>query len=142
MTLGGVRGFLRTTLNALKLKEWTDGFSTDNIPATIIDGSYHLDVGHIRIKTAGVNANALDVMYPITLKVFAKGFKNPALAIDAALDRAQNILSAFVSANKTLNQQGLKRVIPTGLDTQPLRVDNTHCVMLVMTFDASLVLGF
>lgn len=142
MTLGGVRDVYRTALKGVGLKEWTDGFNITNIPATLIDKSFHLDVGRVQMKTAGVNASAFEVKYPVVVEVFLKGFKHPAAAIDGALDLAQTIVGAVVTANKALNEQGLKWIVPVGLDTKPLQVSNTHSVILTMTFDSAFVMGF
>jgi hypothetical protein len=143
MTLGQVRGFFRGVMNGLKYREWADGFNIANIPATILDGSYHLDVGHIKISpTMGAQARAFEFSYPVTLKVLSKGFKNPGLAIDRALDNAQGILEVLMPQANALTQVGIKNVSPTGLDTQPLQVSNDNAVILVMTFDMYLILAF
>lgn len=145
MTIGGVRGFFRTQLNALKLKEWVDGFNIENIPSTVLNNSYHLDVGRITVGTPmGGNGFVYEFNYPVTLKVFSKGFKNPGLAIDAALDNAQDILADILQpgVRLALANQGLKDIRPSGITTQPLQISNDNAVILVMGFNAILVAEF
>lgn len=140
MTLSGVRDFFRTELDTLGFREWTDPFVIDNIPATILDGAYHLDIGNIRISNIGVQAKAYSFSYPVTLKVLSKGFRNPSVAIDAALDNAEDIIEALLGA--TIDNHGLKQINPTALTTQPLQLSNEHAVILVMSFSAELILSF
>ncbi len=140
MTLGGVRGVFRTRLNNLSYREWTDGFNTANIPATILDRSYHLEVGTIQIGVQG--GIQYEFSYPVTLRVLSKGFKDPGLAIDAALDNASAILADLMSPSVKLQTYGLKLLRPRTIDTQPLQVSNDNAVMLVMTFNALLIYAF
>ncbi len=145
MTLGGVRDFFRTQLNALNYREWTDAFVVENIPSTILDGSYHLDVGHIQItRPMGGNGTAYEISFPVTIKVFSKGYRHAAAAIDGALDDAQAILAALLDPSVRLSQTmvGLKDIRPSSIDTKPLQVSNEHCVILVMGFSAYLILSF
>ena len=142
MTLGGVRDFFRTTLNALGLKEWPDGFNIENIPATILDGAYHLDSGRITVTNMGVNGTAYECEYPVTLKVLSKGFRDSGKAIDAAIDKAQSVISGIVGAVDDLDQtKGLKHVHPQDIQTQPLQISNTHAVICTMTFNAVFIFG-
>ncbi len=112
----------------------------DNIPSSILDGAYHLGVGQIKITPLGVNGVAFNFIYPVTLRVLSKGFKDPGAAIDAALDNAQNILEAVLGAS--IDSVGLKHVHPVGLTTQPFQLSNEHAVILTMNFNADLVLSF
>ncbi len=143
MTLGGVRAFFRTRLDGLSYREWADGFAVDNIPDTVLNKAYHLDVGRIQIsKTMGAQAKIYEFSYPVTLKVLSKGFRDPAAAIDAALDNAQAILADVLPASGVLVQEGFKSVSPVSLETLPLQVSNDNAVMLVMGFSVYLILSF
>lgn len=140
MTLGEVREYFRTRLDGLEYREWTDGFNTANIPSTIFDKAYHLEVGTITVNQEGQRGFAFT--YPVTLRVLSKGFRNPAAAIDAALDNAQDILADLMAPSVRLQTAGLKSIMPRSLTTQAVDVSNDNAVMLVMTFNAYLVIAF
>lgn len=142
MTLSGVRGFFKTQMVALKFKEWTDPFNMANIPATILDRSYHLDLGKMTIQGMGAQGRGFEFHNTITMKMVRKGFKDASKAVDEGLDQAQTIMGAIVAGARLLDQQGLKIVLPTGLDVQPFSQDNEHSAIIVMTFRAVFVLGF
>lgn len=140
MTLGGVRDYFRTRLNILTYKEWPDGFNTANIPATVFDKSYHLEVGTINVKNQ--SQTGFEFAYPVTLRVMSKGFRDPSAAIDAALDNAQTILADILAPAVRLQTNGLKQILPTSINTLPLQISNDNAVMLVMTFSAYLIIAF
>lgn len=140
MTLGGVRSYFSIRLNGLSYKEWPDGFNVANIPATIIDKSYHLEVGTIQVKSQ--SQRGYEFSYPVTLRVMSKGFKDPSAAIDAALDNAQDILADLLAPAVRLQTNGLKEIKPGSINTQPLTISNDNAVMLVMTFSAYLIVAF
>lgn len=142
MTLSGVRAFFKDQLVALKFKEWTDPFNITNIPATIFDRSYHLDLGKMTIESMGANGRGFQFNNNVTLKMCRKGFRDPSKAVDEGLDQAQTIMGAIVAGARRLDQVGLKIVLPTGLDVQAFTQDNDHSAIIVMSFKAVFVLEF
>jgi hypothetical protein len=143
VTLSGVREFFADQMTVLKMREWTSPFTIDNIPSTIFDKAYHLDLGRMAIASVpNGQGKAFTFDNTVTLKFLRKGFDDASKAVDAGLDQAQNIIGAIVVGSRGLDQKGLKIVVPTSLDVQPFSQNNTHAVVVVLTFKAVFILGF
>ena len=140
MTLGGVRGYFRTHLDAVGLSEWRDGFNFENIPANILDRAYHIEVG--TTTTGPANQMHYTFQMPITVRVFLKGFRDPSQSIDDALDLANTIYAEVLDAANRLQTAGLKDIRPTSVFPQPLQLTNDNAVILELGFIAYLIYGF
>ena len=125
--------YMRTQLDSLGYSEWSDGFNFENIPSSIIDGAYHLEVGIISSQSA--NQRAHQFSFPVVLRVFLKGFSDPKSAIDDALLRGDNILGAVLSeANRLTQAEDIKDVVPNSITVQELSASNDNSVILQMEF--------
>lgn len=140
MTLGGLRAFFRTRLDGLGYREWTDGFNFENVPATVIDKSYHLEVGNIKSGPANQMHHIFD--YGLTVSVVFKGFRDPSSAIDFALDAGQDILDDILSPAQRLQTDGLKDIRPVNIAVRPLADSNDNAVVLEMEFSALMIFDF
>ena len=137
MTLGELRPFISTKIAALNLKEWTDGFNTANIPANILDGAFHVEIG------SGISGSASQLVHefrvPFTVRVFFKGFRNPADAKDKALTRANDVLTALLKPTVRLGGvDNLKDIRPVSLTPVPLASSNDNSLILELVFEAVL----
>jgi hypothetical protein len=140
MNFGDIRGYFRTKLDALNYREWEDGFNFENIPSTILDGSYHIEVGSI----TGGPANQVHhtFLMPITVRIFFKGYRTPGEAIDAALNEANLILDEILKPSNRLQTNGLKDVRPVSIQPVALQLSNDNAVILTMGFEAYLIYCF
>lgn len=140
MTLGGVRDFFRTRLDGLGYTEWGDGFSSQNIPSTLIDKSYFLEVGKIISRPANQLHHTFS--YPLKIYVFLKGFRDPSAAIDNGLADAHLILDDILDKTVRLQTNGLKDIRPVSIDVKPLSDSNDNNVVIEMEFDNLLMFTF
>lgn len=140
MNLDGFRAFLRTRLDALGYREWEDGFNRSNIPSTIIDKSYHIQVG--TIGTGPSNQVHHIFRYPVRLFVLLKGFRSPSQAIDQGLTEAQNILDDILSVDVRLQSNGLKDVRPVSIDVLPLSESNDNTIIVDIALEGFLIFKF
>lgn len=139
MALTDVRPYFRTHLNALSLKEHPDGFNVENIASTILDNSYHLEIG--TIATSASNQRDHIFAMPIKVRVFLKGYRDPANEIDAAIALSENIMAEVL---KPSNRYGtdIKDIIPVSIVPTPLDESNDNSVILEMDFTANVILCF
>ena len=123
---------------ALGFKEWKDGFNTDNIPSTIADKSFHLDTrAGVGIK---LNQNDQEVNFDVNVKLFRKGFRDPASAIDQVLSDCQSIIVESCKASNRLTGN-LKNVVFSGATIDPIADSNDNFVVLTMTFTAFVIIA-
>lgn len=137
MSLALVRPYFRTRLDGLGYKEWTDGFDYQNVPETILDRSYHLTVGAMSLNTSSHTVN--DINYPILLRVYLKGFRDPASAIDDAVEQGEAIICDVTDANNA-HGQGIKDVQFVSFEPVPKDVTNDNIVLLELSFVARVIL--
>lgn len=137
MSLTSVRSYFRGRLDSLGYKEWTDGFEFDDVPETVLDQTYHITTG--TISTNSVSHTINDLAYPVTIRLYLKGFRDPAQAIDDSITEGERIINDVTSVANS-NGQGIKEVRFSSMEPTPKDVANDNIVLLVMTFDARVIL--
>lgn len=133
MCLAQARIYFRNRMETLGYSEWRDGFNKDNIPSTLLDQVFHLESGEIA-PTAS-NHQVHEFSSPIVVRVFLKGFLDPATAIDNALETADTILEEILLPSNRLGTE-VKDVIPIGISVNPLSDSNDNAVLLELNFEA------
>lgn len=134
------RTYMRTVLAGLSgdFVEWSDGFNFQNIPQTIIDRAYFIETGFVTSGPA--NQLAHEFNYPLTLRVFFEGTRDPQAKIDEALQEGDNILSVVLDPTQRLGQaEDIKDVYLTNLTVNPLDETNDNAVILQMSFNFTII---
>lgn len=139
MSLTLIRPLFRSRLKALGYKEHVDGFNFDNIASTILDDSFHLSSGEI--TTAQANQITYDFDYPLTVRLFKRGFRKPGDALDTMDQVASTIYADVLQASVRLGDT-IKDIEPNGYLVEPLAGSNDNGVILVMQFTCKLILCF
>lgn len=138
MSLTAVRPYFRTHLDSLSFKEWTDAFNVENIPSNLIDGSYHLQMLQGTLEKH--NMTALEINQPLTVRLFRKGFRDPASAVDQVLTDSENILNLVLKPSNRLTGS-LKNVSFSSLLIQESSDSNDNLVMLTLEFNVLVILN-
>lgn len=133
MALIDVRPYFRTKLESLGFVEWRTEFNVENIPRTLLTKSYHIESGIIAPTASNHQVHKFNC--PIVIRVFLKGYLDPASAIDDAYISAQSILSAILPPAQRLNAT-VNDVVPTSIAVNPLNDANDNSVILEIGFDA------
>jgi|CXWL01.1.fsa_nt_gi hypothetical protein len=139
MSLINIRSYFRTHLDAVGFTEWTDGFNVENIPSTILDNSYHIENGVIASTASNHQAHLFRC--PVTIRVFYKGFADPASAIDNAYVGAESILAEVLLPSNRLGSS-LQDVIPINISVTPLSNTNDNSVILQIEFEVLTFMKF
>lgn len=137
MSLTLVRPYFRTRLDSLGYNEWTDGFDFENIPETILDGAYHLEIG--TLSSIGVEHTMIDMEYPLTVRLYLKGFRDPASAIDESISQGEAIV-CDITKIVNANQQGIKGVEFSTMQPIPKSDNNDNIILLEMEFTARVII--
>ncbi len=136
MTLGQLRPFFSGILTGLNLREWTQAFSVDNIPSSIVTESFHVGVGQISLANTELQLHRFKTM--VTVRVFFKGYRDPNAVKDAALDKAQVILNAVCKPSVRLGTDGLADIRPVTVNPQALAATNENSLLLELVFEVVL----
>lgn len=140
MSMTACKTYFRTQANAIGLKEWKDGFAFDNIPKSIFDKSYHLESG----PAAGVklNQNDQEINFQVTVRIFVKGFRDPASGIDTAIGLTEDLLEqALAPATRLTQTTGIKQVTFESANFEPPIGDNDNLVIASVQFRVLTILG-
>lgn len=140
MSMTACKAYFRTQANAIGLKEWRDGFSFSNIPANIIDKSYHLEFGPcVGVK---LNQNDQEINVQITVRIFVKGFRDPASGIDTAVALTEDLLEqALAPATRLTQTTGIKQVTYESSNIEPPIGDNDNLIIASVQFRVLTILG-
>jgi hypothetical protein len=139
MSFSSVRPFFRTNLDELGFSEWKDGFNFENIPDQILNNSYHIEVGQI----SGGPSNQLvhEFSYPVLVRIFLKGYLDPASGIDAAMEVVDNVYHQVLDPSVRLGTV-IKDVIPDSVSVRPQDISNDNNIVLELGFSAILICNF
>lgn len=135
-----VRSYFRTRMNALGYTEWTDGFNFENIPNTLMSKKGRMY--HISSPTSGrsdaYDMTSQDIDQDVVVRVFFKGYKDAASAIDAAMAAKDTILGDVLDAvNRT---SVLTNVFYNNDQIIELNDTNDNAAILELNFIARIVL--
>lgn len=137
MSISNVRPFYKNRLEILGFTHWADGFNFENIPSTILDNAFHIEVNP---SDAGViNQHAQFIDMPVTVRVFRKGFVDVSAGIDSALLDVENIICDILLPSIRLGSD-IKNVVFDGFSVNPLADSNDNAIMLELNFTNNLAL--
>jgi hypothetical protein len=134
-----VRSYFRTHLNALKFNEWKDAFNVENIPSTIISGSYHISAPQGSRRDA-YDPTSQDVEAEVVIRIARKGLKTPADAIDQCTKDLDAILARVLLASNRLGCD-LKNIYYEGHSIDQLSATNDNVAVLEITFRCLIILS-
>lgn len=139
MSLGLVRPYYRTKMEALDFHEWPDAFNFENIPSTVLDRAYHLGAGPI--TNLGLDQKSSDVSLEVIVSFFIRGFSDPIEALDSAHTEAQAIIESIMNvADRTTGD--IHNIELASGEFQPLSDTNDNSVIGVLSFDNFNVICF
>lgn len=141
MSVTAARAYFRARGAAINLKEWKDGFNFENIPTSIINKSFHITQG----VATGVklNQNDQEMIFPVTVEIFTKGYKDVASAIDSSIELSEDLIIECLTPTTRLTQStGIKNIIFESVSYEPLSNSNDNSVIAKVTFRVLTILGF
>ena len=139
MSLAHVKPYFRATATLLGWQtEWKEPFNINNIPANIIDRAFNLELG--RVSGIKQNQSDLETEFPITVRYFRKGFRDPYGVLDEAVASADSYVRTALKHSRRLVGEGIKNVRLQGIDWE--RFDsNDNLIIVRMEFTALVILA-
>lgn len=134
MSLTAVRPYIRLKAREIGLNEWADSFDFDNIPESILDKAFFIEMSDV---TQAVKKNMLDqeMIMPCTVKIFTKGHRNPSGAIDTATQLIENLIKKCCDPKSALTQtSGIKNVAFDSARYEPISETNNNSVVASVVF--------
>ncbi len=131
--ISDVKPYARARMSALSYTEWSDGFEYTNIPKTLYESNYHLQLG----QAGGVSNNQdnLSVLVPLTVRLPLNGANDPKTKIDEAVSRGDAILAEFIAPLNRLTQDTIKDVRFRSMSVEPWGNANDNSLLLTVEFE-------
>jgi hypothetical protein len=125
---------------ALGYKEWENGFRNDNLPKTLLDTHYFLELG--RCSSDGYHEGHTMVRCPIKVELFRMPGRDLKSIRDKVIENADAfIVSATAAANRLNYHEGLKNILFDGLEVEQLAESNDNGCIATMEFVALVVIS-
>jgi len=135
MSLSQVRTFIKQQIALVdsSLKEHTD-FNEENIPQTQIDSFYMIEYGTISSEH---DDNSLADNFPVTVKLFKRGFKSPIVTLDSLMDAANEIRLCIVNTQAALTTNILD-IEAISIFPEPINETNDNTIKISLEFNIKL----
>jgi len=140
MSLTKVKPYFKSVAEGQGFTIWPDGFNFENIPENLIDRAYHLELDNF--SGEGQNQQDQEMLVPIIVRCFFKGFRDPDGAIDTAIQKAEDLITDAVKPSNRLTQyaNGIKNVVFINGGAIPIAESNDNTILLELNFSVRVIL--
>ena len=137
MSLDVIKPYFRLRCNSIGLVEHEDAFNIENIPDTLADGSYHISF----LSFSGIKSNQNDqeLLIPIEVVFFKKGYRYPSEGIDNALTLVESLIKEVQRPQYRLGTV-IKNITTGNCDIEQQSLSNDNIVMVRIVFNLIMTL--
>lgn len=139
MSVAAVKTYARTRMHALGYKEWTDGFNFQNIPATLLDTRFAVELGNP--STLKISNDNQELSVPFTVRAFVKPTKDPKALIDRGAAKIDTIVTDFVKPAHATTGEEVKNVEFLDGKVLPLADSNDNGIITEINFKALVIVS-
>lgn len=137
MSLITVKPYFTARCKAVGLKEHTDAFNDENIASTLIGDAFHIELGTFTGRK--LNQNDQEVLCPVTIKFWRKGYKTPGDAVDKAVLKADELIKECLKNSNRLGTL-IKNVSFDSMVPEALATSNDNVVKVTLNFNALVIM--
>lgn len=138
MYLDQLRPRFKTICQNVGLAYHEDAFAVDNIPSSILNKAFCLEIGQINLVQT--DQNILTLSCPVTVRFYLSGYRDPISAIDQSMVIAENLV---IESQSCVNRFAapLKNIVLGSILPQAIAEDNDNAVLTTVEFTALIILG-
>jgi|694.fasta_scaffold19121_13 hypothetical protein len=141
MALANVYELIQTKVESLGFTPWEDAFQIDNIPSTIQDKSFHVEIGSIGGEPADHTTHRFT--FPMLIRVIRRGFRYPSEAKSQAMVDADSILAGLLAPSfRLLVGEDVKDLVPAGVELREFSGSNDNVLVLEIRIEALIISKF
>lgn len=139
MSIASVKAYARARLSALGYTEWTDGFNWQNIPKTLLENRFHVELQ----PSVGISNNQdhQTIETQFTVRIFKAPTRDPKTLIDTGAGLADTVIADLLLASNRLTQTGIKTVRFNSMAVEPFDTSNDNSLVVVMVFTALVIIS-
>ena len=135
--LVSIRPFFRTKLLSLGLSEWTDAFNVENIPSTMLDRRFHIETP-TGSRRGAYDQNHQELEQDVIIRIFLKGYRDPASAVDSSLGWLDSVMSAVLPVSARAGAS-IKNIYINRWSINPIAGSNDNALVLEITFNCFII---
>ena len=139
MSFSGAKVYARGRMTEdLGYEEWSDGFNFENIPRTMQNRAYHLELGEA--SDSKMNQDNLTGIVPLRVRLLLAGFKDPKTKIDDATIIAESVVDEFLDPINRLTQGAsnggkITNIFFRNKSVTPYGASNDNLMWAVLNFE-------
>ncbi len=137
--ISDVKTYARTLMRGLSYVEWTDGFNFEDIPNTLLNSRFHVELGDASSKS--INNDNDEILMPLTVRSFLQATGDPKKLIDQGALKGDTIITSFLKASNRTLQTGIKNVLFRSMKVLPLASSNDNGVIIEVRFDVLVIVS-
>lgn len=139
MGLCDVMPYFREKLCSQGYKEYDSELESDDVPKTIAEKSFKMDLGNI---TAGASRHtSFQFLVPVELVLYFHTYLNKAKGVDEAVEKVDDILALILDESSRYGSS-LKAIEPTSILFEAVDESNDNTLRCVLDFDVKLELEY
>ena len=137
MSLKSVRTFIKSRLTETSsgFKEHKSGFDRDDIPRSLLNKSYHIDIDSS--NHAESDNGVITDTVSARLELFYKGYRAVQSTIDNAMDEAHNF--RLRASNPSRMTEVIKGVVVNSVEIDPLYETNDNSMIVTINLTVTAV---
>lgn len=132
-----VKPYARARMKKLGKTEWSDGFNFANIPRTLLDKSFHLELQEA--QELSNNQDNLMVNQPFYLRLFRAQVFKVRDAIDEEAAYLKPVIDEFLAPKNRLTQPRIKNIVLNSVLIEKLDQSNDNGVIVKIAFTALVI---
>lgn len=137
--ISDVFDYARSRMKALGFKEWAGGFALDNVPRTILDGTYSVQMNQVTGLSVSQDGQELEV--PFTVRIYSAPGRDPSGLIDSMISKVDLVVSDFLKASHRTLHAGVKNIGFNSMVLEQLANSNDNGVIGVINFSAFVLIS-
>lgn len=135
--IAGVLDYARERMVSLGYIEHEDAFNFENIPRTLLDTAFHLELG--TVSNANEAHDNVELSVPFAVRAFKRSFLLTKEGRDSAVVNADTIIDDFITSINKLNDDVVYNIIFDSLNLLQLNDSNDNSIIIQLDFTALVV---
>jgi len=134
-----VRPYAITCMESLGYREHQDAFSVENIPSTLIDGSFHVVLGTSRQQS--MHSHHVELVQPFIVQLFKQGYRDPQTRMDEGITESRTVIQTMLDTSRRTEGENIKNVTLRSADVDPLDATNDNAILFRFEFEALVLIN-
>jgi len=127
-----VREYIRNRMSTLSLKEWTDEKNVENIPRSLLEKVFHVELS----SGTELSQNQTDLVVQLlpTVTIFKIGYRNTSQNADEIFTKIETVIKAVTNTPLAVTQDQMKIIRLENFTVDQINVSNDNIFIAEIVF--------